>query len=137
MPETRESLRHLIRTKLRSAKFVAVSNREPYMHVFRNGKIEWLRAASGMTAALDPVMQSSRGLWVAHGSGDADAETSDAAGFVDVPPDHPTYRLKRVSLTKQQEEGYYYGFANSAFWPLCHIAYRRPVFRLKQWNTYA
>jgi trehalose 6-phosphate synthase len=89
-----------------------------------------------MTAALDPVMQASRGLWVAHGSGEADAEASDSEGFVDVPPDRPTYRLKRVSLTKQQEEGYYYGFANSAMWPLCHIAYRRPVFRVEQWNTY-
>ena len=137
MADTRESLRHLIRTKLRGAKFVAVSNREPYLHVYRNGEIEWVRPASGMTAALDPVMQASRGLWVAHGSGEADAEVSDANGFVEVPPDRPAYHLKRVWLSKQQEEGYYYGFANSAMWPLCHIAYRPPVFRLEQWNAYA
>ena len=136
MAETRESLRHLIRTKLRGAKFVAVSNREPYVHVFRNGRVEWVRPASGMTAALDPVMQASRGLWVAHGSGEADVEASDANGFVEVPPDRPTYQLKRVWLSKQQEEGYYYGFANAAMWPLCHIAYRPPVFRLDQWNAY-
>jgi trehalose 6-phosphate synthase len=90
-----------------------------------------------MTAALDPVMQASRGLWVAHGSGEADAEASDSHGFVDVPPDRPAYQLKRVWLSKQQEEGYYYGFANSAMWPLCHIAYRRPVFRVEQWNLYS
>jgi len=90
-----------------------------------------------MTAALDPVMQASRGLWVAHGRGEADAEASDSSGFVDVPPERPGYRLKRVWLSKRQEEGYYYGFANSAMWPLCHIAYRRPVFRLEQWKTYA
>jgi alpha,alpha-trehalose-phosphate synthase [UDP-forming] len=137
LPETRESLRHLIRRKLRNVKFVAVSNREPYMHVYRNGKVEWIRPASGMTAALDPVMQASRGLWVAHGSGSADSEASDARGFVHVPPDRPTYQLKRMWLSKEQEEGYYYGFANSALWPLCHIAYRRPVFRLEQWETYA
>jgi len=136
LAETRESLRQLIRTKLRGAKFVAVSNREPYLHVYRNGKVEWVRPASGMTAALDPVMQASRGLWVAHGSGEADAEASDSDGFVAVPPDHPTYHLKRVWLSKQQEEGYYYGFANAAMWPLCHIAYRPPVFRLEQWSAY-
>jgi alpha,alpha-trehalose-phosphate synthase [UDP-forming] len=137
LADTRESLRHLIRTKLRGAKFVAVSNREPYLHVYRNGEIEWVRPASGMTAALDPVMQASRGLWVAHGSGEADSEASDANGFVEVPPDRPAYHLKRVWLTKQQEEGYYYGFANAAMWPLCHIAYRPPVFRLEQWNAYS
>jgi trehalose 6-phosphate synthase len=99
--------------------------------------MEWIRPASGMTAALDPVMQASRGYWVAHGSGSADAEAGDERGVVTVPPDRPTYHLKRVWLSKQQEEGYYYGFANAAMWPLCHIAYRRPVFRLEQWKAYA
>ncbi len=136
MPESRESLRQLIRAKLRNHKFVVVSNREPYMHVYRNGHVEWMRPPSGVTTALDPVMQASRGLWVAHGSGPADAEVSDENGFVDVPPDCPTYHLKRVWLSKEQEEGYYYGFANSALWPLCHIAYRRPVFRRDHWETY-
>jgi alpha,alpha-trehalose-phosphate synthase [UDP-forming] len=136
LPETKENLRHLIRTKLRNHKFVVVSNREPYMHVYRNGRAEWIRPASGVTVALDPVMQSSRGLWVAHGSGPADAEASDERGFTNVPPNRPTYQLKRVWLTKEQEEGYYYGFANSALWPLCHIAYRRPVFRTEQWEMY-
>jgi trehalose 6-phosphate synthase len=55
---------------------------------------------------------------------------------VGVPPDRPAYRLKRVWLTKEQEEGYYYGFANSALWPLCHVAYRRPLFREDQWRAY-
>jgi trehalose-6-phosphate synthase len=134
--ETRDSLRQLIRSKLRNAKFVVVTNREPYVHVYKEDKIECIRPASGVTVALDPVMQASRGLWVAHGSGSADADTCDANGFVNVPPDRPAYRLKRVWLTKDQEEGYYYGFANSALWPLCHVAYRRPVFRKKDWQTY-
>jgi alpha,alpha-trehalose-phosphate synthase [UDP-forming] len=136
LPETRESLRHLIRSKLRRFRFITVSNREPYIHNFSGGRIEWMRPASGMSAALDPVMQASKGLWVAHGAGAADAEVADENGFVDVPPDRPTYRLKRVWLTKEQEEGYYYGFANSALWPLCHIAYRRPIFRTEQWEMY-
>lgn len=136
MPETQETLRHLIRTRLRDYKFVVVGNREPYMHVYKEDRIECIRPASGVTVALDPIMQASRGLWVAHGSGSADAEASDSKGFVAVPPDRPTYRLKRVWLTKDQEEGYYYGFANSAFWPLCHVAYRRPVFRKRDWEAY-
>jgi len=41
-----------------------------------------------------------------------------------------------VWLTKEEEAGYYYGFANEALWPLCHIAYTRPVFNEFDWLTY-
>jgi len=136
LPETRESLRSLIRRRLKGYRFVVVSNREPYMHVYRNGRMDWLRPASGVTVALDPVMQASRGLWVAHGSGPADAEVSDREGYVLVPPDNPCYRLRRVWLSKEEESGYYFGFANSALWPLCHVVYRRPVFRRDHWEMY-
>jgi len=113
-----------------------VSNREPYVHVYRDGQVEWLRPASGLTTALDPVMQASRGLWVAHGSGSADAAVTNEHGVVAVPPDRPNYHLKRVWLSKHLEDAYYYGFANSALWPLCHVAYRRPVFRQEHWEAY-
>jgi len=136
VPESRESLRQLIRYKLGRRRFVVVSNREPYMHIFRDGRVSWIRPASGLTVALDPVMRASRGLWVAHGSGPADRKVTDEHGLVAVPPDQPSYRLKRVWLTREQEENYYYGFANSALWPLCHVAYRMPVFRDEQWECY-
>jgi alpha,alpha-trehalose-phosphate synthase [UDP-forming] len=134
--ETVESLRELIRSRLRGHKFITVSNREPYMHVWRDGKIDWVRPASGLVVALDPVMQASHGLWLADGSGPADKAASDERGFVDVPPDEPSYRLKRLWLTEDQEENYYYGFANSALWPLCHLAYRTPAFRHEHWEAY-
>ena len=45
-------------------------------------------------------------------------------------PDNPEYTLRRVWLTKEEEEGYYYGFSNEGLWPLCHIAHTRPIFRI-------
>ena len=39
-------------------------------------------------------------------------------------------------LTKEEEEGYYHGLANEGLWPLCHITFTRPVFQLKDWETY-
>jgi alpha,alpha-trehalose-phosphate synthase [UDP-forming] len=134
--ETRDTLRHLIRSKLRGCKFVVVSNREPYIHVYKDGRIDWIRPAGGVSIALDPVVQACRGIWIAHGGGPADRDVVDRNGYVMVPPDRPTYKLKRVWLSKRQEEDYYYGFANSALWPLCHVAYRRPVFREHQWRAY-
>ncbi|HEV2387361.1 MAG TPA: trehalose-6-phosphate synthase [Candidatus Acidoferrales bacterium] len=134
--ETIETLRQAIRTRLRKHKFIVVSNREPYEHSWCDGSVQWARPVGGLTAALDPVMQASRGLWVAHGSGDADRSTSDASGFLDVPPDRPAYRLKRVWLSPGQEADYYDGMANSALWPLCHVAYRRPTFLEEHWRSY-
>ena len=36
--------------------------------------LSWMRPASGLTTALDPVMRACGGVWVAHGSGDADRD---------------------------------------------------------------
>ncbi|MBU3912072.1 MAG: trehalose-6-phosphate synthase, partial [Candidatus Omnitrophica bacterium] len=37
---------------------------------------------------------------------------------------------------KEEEDGYYYGFANEALWPLSHIAYTRPQFEELDWRMY-
>ncbi|MBI4376345.1 MAG: trehalose-6-phosphate synthase, partial [Elusimicrobia bacterium] len=60
----------------------------------------------------------------------------DGLGKVGVPPDDPQYLLKRVALTREEEEGYYYGFSNEGLWPLCHIAYTRPIFEAEDWKHY-
>ena len=51
-----------------------------------------------------------------------------------MPPDDPSYTLRRLWLTKEQENGYYYGLANEGLWPLCHVAYTRPVFNPNHWQ---
>jgi trehalose 6-phosphate synthase len=86
--------------------------------------------------ALQPILCACDGTWVAHGSGDADRETVDRHDRLAVPPEEPRYTLRRVWLTKQEEEGYYYGFANEGLWPLCHVAHTRPIFRAPDWECY-
>jgi trehalose-6-phosphate synthase len=132
----KDSLCSLVQDKLKDYLFIAVSNREPYIHNFNGQEITCMIPASGLTVALDPVMQACGGTWIAHGSGDADREVVDSSNKVNVPPDNPKYSLKRVWLTKEDEDGYYYGFANEALWPLCHIVYNRPIFRDSDWNAY-
>jgi trehalose 6-phosphate synthase len=75
-------------------------------------------------------------VWIAHGSGDADREVVDRKDHIRVPPDDPSYELRRVWLSKAQEEGYYFGFSNEGLWPLCHLAYVRPAFRAEDWRAY-
>jgi len=133
---TKESLQELVRTKLGDYLFIVVSNREPYIHTYSGSEIKCQVPASGVTVALDPVMQACGGIWIAHGSGDADQELVDEHNKVAVPPEEPRYSLRRVWLSKEQENGYYYGFSNQALWPLCHISYTRPIFNEPDWNTY-
>jgi trehalose-6-phosphate synthase len=133
---TSESLKDYMRAELGSNKLFLVSNREPYMHVKEASSIKCIVPAGGLVTALDPVMRSCDGMWIAHGSGDADRETADQRGMVRVPPDDPQYTLKRVWLTREEENGYYYGFSNEGLWPLCHITHTRPVFRLEDWVCY-
>ena len=126
----------MLEGRFRDLKFIAVSNREPYIHRFRNGGIECIQPASGLTVALDPILRATGGTWVAHGSGDADRLTVDARDHVEVPAADPCYTLRRVWLDRETEDRYYYGLANEGLWPLCHIAFQRPVFRLKDWESY-
>ncbi len=133
---TKQDLQNFIRDKLSDYLFIVVSNREPYEHVFKKGRIACQRAAGGLVTALDPVMQSCNGLWIAAGSSEADDKVTDPSGKVMVPEDNPSYTLKRVWLTRQEEEQYYYGFSNGALWPLCHMAFQRPSFNKEDWDTY-
>ncbi|MFZ1327316.1 MAG: trehalose-6-phosphate synthase [Candidatus Contendobacter sp.] len=133
---TRDRLRTHVVDCLHGGRLLVVSNREPYLHELRDGQPQLIVPAGGLVTALDPVLQAGGGVWVAHGSGQADRQMADAQGRLAVPPDDPTYTLRRVWLTPEEEEGYYYGFANEGLWPLCHLAHERPIFRANDWEHY-
>lgn len=132
----KKELQQLVNDKLKGYPFIVVSNREPYIHSWVGEEIKCSRPASGLTVALDPVMQACGGTWIAYGSGDADPDVADKEGRISVPAEAHRYTLKRVWLSKDEEAGYYDGFSNQALWPLCHIVYVKPTFRQKDWDTY-
>jgi trehalose 6-phosphate synthase len=136
MSWTRERLEEVARTRLGGARLVAVANREPFIHTYDGEDISCMRPASGLATALDPVLRACHGTWVAHGSGDADRAVADERGRLAVPPEDPSYTLRRVWLSKDEVEGYYYSVANEAFWPLCHVACTRPRFDAADWEQY-
>ena len=99
---TEERLKQFAKLRLGDSPLLVVSNREPLRHVWREGRIGTEIPASGLVTAMDPVMRACGGVWVAHVSGDADAEMSDSHGRLRVPPDDPRYTLRRVWLTKEE-----------------------------------
>ncbi len=130
------TLREILDRELRGQQVIIVSNREPYIHVRQGEQIRVQRPASGLVTAVEPIMRACSGTWIAHGSGSADKLVVDDHDRIAVPVDDPSYSLRRVWLTREEEAGYYYGFANEGLWPLCHIAHVRPTFRASDWNEY-
>jgi trehalose-6-phosphate synthase len=131
-----QRLRSLLRTQLSGDQVIVVSNREPYIHERVDGTVAVRRPASGLVTAVEPVMRACSGTWIAHGSGSADREAVDAGDRVALPPGHDEYQLRRLWLSEEEEQGYYYGLANEGLWPLCHVAHVRPVFRESDWQQY-
>ncbi|HSI53357.1 MAG: trehalose-6-phosphate synthase [Ramlibacter sp.] len=133
---TAERLRQLLKTQLSGDQVIVVSNREPYIHERGVDGVQVKRPASGLVTAVEPVMRACSGTWIAHGSGSADRDVVDVQDRVRVPPGQDEYWLRRIWLTPEEEQGYYYGFANEGMWPLCHVAHVRPVFREADWEAY-
>lgn len=133
---TKEQLSKTIKKTIGNRLLIIASNREPYIHIYKEGKVEFMRPVGGAVTALDPIMRVCKGTWVAYGGGSADRDVVNKNNEVMVPPDNPQYTLKRIWLNKDEENGYYYGYSNKAIWPLCHMAYTRPVFDEVEWAYY-
>ena len=131
-----EDVQKIVSEKLEGYKFVLVSNREPYIHMHTAEGVRCKTPAGGLTAALDPLMQACGGTWVAGGSGDADRENVDKQNRTRVPPGKPKYTLKRVWMSKDEVDKYYFGFSNQTLWPLCHNVFETPVYDKLFWNGY-
>jgi len=133
---TAERLAVHMRDRFGSSRIFVVSNREPYMHVRQGRELVCVVPPSGLVTAIEPVLRACDGVWVASGSGNADAATVDEFDRLRVPPNDPRYTLRRVWLSNEEESSYYDGFANEGLWPLCHIAHTRPIFRAADWECY-
>ncbi|HET7275896.1 MAG TPA: trehalose-6-phosphate synthase [Longimicrobiaceae bacterium] len=133
-----EGLASLFRGLFGDRKFIVVSNREPYEHRWAEevGEMRVLQPTGGLTSALDPLLQSLGGTWVAWGSGEADAAVVDDNDCVRVPPEDPSYGLRRVWLTHHDIHRYYLGFSNQFLWPLCHLRPDLTRVRSRYWERY-
>ncbi|MED5405430.1 MAG: trehalose-6-phosphate synthase, partial [Chloroflexota bacterium] len=133
---TREKLQRLVQREIGDYQLIVVSNRQPYVHEIVEGELSYTSTAGGLVTAIDPLMQECGGTWVAFGGGKGDHFAVDKNNRIQVPPDDPSYTLRLVWLTEQEEQGYYAGFSNEGLWPLCHNAFIEPTFKTSDWETY-
>jgi trehalose 6-phosphate synthase len=131
-----DRLKSVLKEQLSGERILVLANREPYIHDAGPEGVRVLHPASGLVTALEPLLRACSGTWVAHGSGSGDRAAVDSRDRVAVPPGAPSYQLRRVWLSEEEESGFYYGFSNEGLWPLCHLAHTRPHFRHEDWKQY-
>ncbi len=116
-------------------KLVVLSNREPYTHHHSPDGPICRQPVGGLVSALDPLLQSTGGTWIAWGSGDADRDVSPN-GSLRVPPERPAYTLRRLWLSPEEVREYYDDYANGGLWPLSHLLPERANFAWSAWRTF-
>ncbi|EKD67449.1 MAG: hypothetical protein ACD_48C00397G0003 [uncultured bacterium] len=134
--KTPKDLTQFVKVALKGKKFIVAIQREAYIHTKSALGITMEKTAGGAHSLLDGILQTTGGTMVALAAGDADSETVDSNNRVMVPPEDPSYTLKRVFIKKKELEGFYYGFANQTLWPLCHAVFVKPIFHNSWWQDY-
>jgi trehalose 6-phosphate synthase len=120
---------------LAGRRLVVCSNREPYKVSLREDGYEFETTKGGLASALIPIMRSTGGLWISWGGG-PEEEKHRLPDRQEVPGAEPQFTQRRVFLTAEQVDNFYYGFANQALWPLCHFFVGRCHFLPEHWNAY-
>lgn len=134
---TRESFTRWFRSLEFDERIIVLSNREPVCHEFNGSDAPLaVRGGSGVVNAVEPLIRATSGVWVAAAGGSADRLVPLERDGLPVPSGAPEYRLRRVWLTPEEQQGYYAGCANEALWPLFHRAHVKPVFRSDDLSAY-
>ena len=87
-----------------------VANRVP----IRQTDDGWETSVGGLTTALLPVLEAQGGVWVGMG------EDPDLPERQEYPSDNPDFLVRRVPLSTEELDNYYYGMANRVLWPVSH-----------------
>jgi trehalose 6-phosphate synthase len=123
-------------TKNVNNRLVIVSNRLPVvLKKVEDGRWTVLPGSGGLVTALAPVLRNRGGLWIGW-PGTTQTEELDLEKLLRDATKDSGYTFKPVSLTKEEVEGFYYGFANEILWPLFHDLQTRCNFDPSYWNTY-
>jgi len=121
---------------LQNLKFIVVSNREPGIPQESNGTGKQSSPAGGLTAALKPIVSALGGTWVAQGSAPKPRFWSSAMFRSASRSRQHGFGVRLLTIPPSLYEPYYEGLANQGLWPLCHNAYRKPVYRQADWTAY-
>ncbi len=106
--------------------FVVVANRAP----IRKTEDGWETSVGGLTTALLPVLERQGGVWVGMG------EDPDLPTHQEFPAEDPDFLVRRVPLSSEELDNYYYGMANRVLWPVSHYMIQHLELKREFMTTY-
>jgi trehalose 6-phosphate synthase len=117
-------------------RLVIVSNRLPVV-LTENKDGGWSIApgSGGLVTALAPVLKDRGGVWIGW-PGVEIGNDEELEALLESTTGNQGYTFSPVSLTREDVEGYYYGFANQILWPLFHDLQTRCNFSPAYWRAY-
>ena len=123
--------------KNQGGRLVLVSNRLPIV-VSETGDGWTVEGGSGgLVTAMAPVLRNRGGVWIGW-SGTTDIDPAELDGLLEESERHSGagQRLRPVSITREEMDHYYYGFANEIIWPLFHDLPSRCNYDPRYWTAY-
>lgn len=116
-------------------RIIVVSNRLPLTLTRHNGRWQAKPSSGGLISAMVPVLQRQGGLWVGW-PGTKQGSVEELRPTLAAAAEDSGYAFEPVSLTEEEERGFYYGFSNEIIWPLFHDLFTACNFDSSYWRTY-
>ncbi len=113
-------------------KIIIAADAETKQHVMKNGELSVQNVHGGVASAFDILAQATNATYIARARTPEDKLSVDKKKKVTVTGDEGSYTLKRIFMTDEEIDNYYFGFSNQTLWPLSHVAFEKPVFN-KDW----
>jgi trehalose 6-phosphate synthase len=118
------------------SRLIIISNRLPVvLRKQKGGQWKAEPGSGGLVTALAPVLRDRGGLWIGW-PGTTQASPKQLDRILTRYNKDAGFTLKPVSLSEEEREKYYCGFANEISWPLFHDFPSRCRFDPSYWATY-
>jgi trehalose 6-phosphate synthase/phosphatase len=115
-------------------KTIIVSNRLPVDLKYDEDKLVVKSSSGGLATGMKSVHREGNGIWIGW-SGLANEDMSDLQK-AEVDAALAKEKCVQVPLTNSDIDNYYYGFSNTALWPLFHYFQAYTEFELNHWESY-
>ena len=115
-------------------KTIIISNRLPVQLEIHKNKIIATPSVGGLATGMKSVHRDSNGIWIGWSGLNDDDLTPELQNQID--NELEKHQCASVNLSKNEVDGFYFGFSNKTIWPLFHYFMEYAEFDAQDWETY-
>lgn len=115
-------------------KTIIISNRLPVQLEIDKKSIIATPSVGGLATGMKSVHKDSNGIWIGWSGLNDEDLTPELQNQIDV--ELEKHQCASVNLSKDEVDGFYFGFSNKTVWPLFHYFMEYAEFDENDWETY-